>query len=73
MDIGGCELGRQGGIAESEFKFWFSIDKNMRGFVLETDGSEVGRQIGIAESEFKFWFSIDKNIMVLYWKLKDLR
>ena len=58
----GSELGRHNEIAESEFKFWFSIDTNMCGILLENKASELGRQIGIAEVEFKFWFSIDRNI-----------
>ena len=56
------ELRRQDGFAEFEFRFWFRIDKKMRGFVLGNTKSEFGRQDGFAESEVKSWLSMDMKM-----------
>ena len=62
METKRSELGRQGGLAESELKSWFNIHRNMLGFVMETQKSELGGQGGLADSDLKSWLNMDRNM-----------
>ena len=56
------EPGRHNTFAESEIKYWLSMDKKIYCFHMGNVGSEPSRQNTFAKSEIKSWLNMDKQM-----------